>query len=150
MIVPLPCPPLLRALGRARLTFRWSAVRLVVMAGCVFAGTHFGLRGVAVGWTVGYCVVRTVLVGMTLRELELTPLDFVCPLVPALAGTLAVVTGVILVRNAPPLWDGAVQQVMCDVAVGVVVYVTTVGGLDRALRRAVGMIVHTLLAGSRA
>ncbi len=107
-------PQVLIAIGDARRNFRVALLLAAVMPVAFIVGARWGTTGVALAWVVAYPVVAIpMVVRYTLRRLGVAPADFVTALVPALAGTAAMVPVQLAVHQfAPSAWPEAVRLVL--------------------------------------
>jgi O-antigen/teichoic acid export membrane protein len=130
-IMPLPSTPLLTARGKAKMVVRVATVSAIAMTAMYLVGIRWGLVGVAAGWLVGFAVVRSFLLYLSLRELGLTVGRYLETLYSPILASLAMVAAVLSVRRFIPGAAGSLEHLLLTVAVGAVTYGAALLLLDR-------------------
>jgi O-antigen/teichoic acid export membrane protein len=130
-IMPLPSTPLLTARGKSKMVVRVATVSAITMTAVYLVGVRWGLVGVATGWLVGFTVVRSFLLYLSLRELGLTVGRYLETLYSPILASLAMVAAVLSVRRFIPGGAGSVEHLLLTVAVGAVTYGVALLLLDR-------------------
>lgn len=149
-VLPLPSVPVLTARGRAQTTLRFYMLSSVTMAVAIFIGAQFGLPGVATAWALSYCLLRTLLLSLSLRELELSFAHYLKNISAPLCASLIMVAAVLGARDVLPVLDTGLHRLIRDIAAGAIAYPAALLLLDRALGGEMRTIVQTIFAGSRA
>lgn len=91
------------SLGRARVQLVWAAIAAPVMVMTFVAGTHWGISGVAAGFSASWCALFILFAAMACRK---SPVSFVqlvsCLVTPFVACVIATVASMGVVRLAFP------------------------------------------------
>jgi O-antigen/teichoic acid export membrane protein len=149
-IMVLPASPLLTARGKAHMVIRVASLSAVLMCGAYLTGTRWGLVGVAIAWIVGYSIVRSVLLWLSLRELDISVSEYLEALYsPLLAATVMLAT-VLSVRPFIPGASGSVEHLLITVAVGAASYGLALLLIDRGFWRELRGIALEMRGGRSA
>jgi teichuronic acid exporter len=142
-VLPLPVSALLTARGRAQTLLRLAWLATVLSTAAFLAGSPFGLAGIAAAWIVAYPPFRIYLLWLGLRELRITPRQYVECIGPTLVAvaTMALALLIMQATFAPP--SGWVSLAL-SVVVGGLAYVPLIALMDKQLR----VDVKTLLTRS--
>ena len=128
-------PKVLTANGNARFVM-WDDLAALILLPCAFyAGSHWGITGIAWGWVAAYPFVAVPLYWRALRTTEFRLTDYIRALRPALDGTVAMVVAVELAKKLLAGRNGLVLLI-AEVAVGAIVYVGTVWLIHRERAKA--------------
>jgi O-antigen/teichoic acid export membrane protein len=87
-------PKVLTAVGNARFVMRAEVSGLVLMPAAFWIGSHWGIRGIALGWVFAYPIIAIAEYRKTLQTIEMTPGEYLKALRPALDGSAAMVLAV--------------------------------------------------------
>jgi teichuronic acid exporter len=124
-------PKVLTQMGNARYVMRVELVGLVLMPIAFWIGSHWGIRGIALGWVCAYPFIALAHYWKTLNAIEMSVGEYLAALRPALHGTVAMVLVVFALQwKLPPLhfkW----LHLMVEIAGGAVAYMGTVMLLHR-------------------
>jgi len=125
-------PKLLTAVGNARFVMRVETSALVLMGTAFYVGSHWGISGIAFGWVVAYPFVAFPLYWKTFKTIEMPVSDYIRALRPGLDGSIAMATGVGLVKwgmpSSLPMW----LRLATEIAAGAFVYAAVVFTVHRA------------------
>ncbi len=124
-------PKVLTAVGNARFVMRVEVTGLVVMPTAFWIGSHWGIRGIALGWVYAYPVIALAEYWKTLKTIEMGVGDYISALRPALDGSAAMALAVAAlqwtVRSSRSPW----LYLMVEIVGGAAVYIATVTLLHR-------------------
>ena len=149
-ILPLPSSPVLTARGKPNIVFWFQVISSIVMViGCVI-GVQFGLRGVALTWVVTFPTLRTCLLLLSLRELRLSPVEYVENIKGPLMATILMAVAVLSVRDFALIGMEPLIRLIIGVTVGAVVYGSMLMLLDRQLVPEFRNIASEMFSRSRA
>lgn len=149
-IMPLPSTPLLTARGKSKLLVRLAMFHATVVTLAYFVGSHWGLMGVAVAWFGSFTVVRTVLLWLSLREIEVPFRQYFAAIAPPVLAALGMTAVVLLVQPFVPGLPGSVERLALTVGAGAVAYGLLLLLLDRSFGRELKGILLELLPGGSA
>lgn len=146
-IMPLPSTPLLTARGKSQMVVRVASLSAVVMCAVYLVGTRWGLVGVATGWIVGFSIVRSFLLWLSLREIEISVSRYLETLYSPLLAATVMLASVLSVRPFIPGAAGSVEHLLITVAVGAVSYGLALLLIDREFWRELRGIALEMLPG---
>ncbi len=149
-IMPLPSTPLLTARGKSQMVVRVATLSAVLMSAVYLVGTRWGLVGVAIGWLVGFSVVRGFLLWLSLREIDIPVSRYLETLYSPLLASATMVVIVLSVRRFIPGSPGSVEHLLITVAVGAVSYGLALLLIDREFWRELRGIALEMLPGGSA
>jgi PST family polysaccharide transporter len=90
-----------------------------------FLAARWGTTGIATAWVILYPFLATPLFRRSFREIEMRPRDFLRALWPALSASILMTAAVLSFRHfAPPEWP-LIARLALEIAVGGIVYLTT-------------------------
>jgi teichuronic acid exporter len=123
-------PKLLTAVGNARFVMWVELSALVAMPISFYVGSHWGIRGVALGWLV-YPLATAPLYWKTLKTIEMRPWEYFRAVRPGLDGAVAMALAVGLLKWKLPMSQPLLLRLILEVATGAIVYVGAVLLLHR-------------------
>jgi teichuronic acid exporter len=95
---------------------------LVIMPIAFWIGSHWGLKGIALGWIYAYPIVALSLYWKAFKTLEMKVSDYLKALRPALDGTAAMIVAIVVfhrfVRSALRPWP----YLLSEIGIGAAVY----------------------------
>jgi len=121
-------------IGQARLDFRNNLVTAIVLPSAFFAGTFWGVDGLAASWLVAIPLVFALNFPRVARALSITVGDVACSAWRALAAGVAMYLAVIAARNALDETAEAIRLTVL-VGTGAIAYVGVLHMLDSAIWR---------------
>jgi teichuronic acid exporter len=87
-------PKVLNMVGQAGFAMRVELTGLVIMPTAFLIGSHWGLKGIALGWIYAYPLIGAALYWKTLKSVQMTVGDYLKALRPALDGTGAMILAI--------------------------------------------------------
>ena len=124
-------PKVLTAMGNARYVMRVELTGLVLMPIAFWIGSHWGIRGIAMGWICAYPLIALAHYWKTLQAIEMSVGEYLAALRPALHGTIAMVLVVFALQWKLPVNHFKWLHLLIEIAGGAVAYVGTVLLLHR-------------------
>lgn len=104
----------------------WNDLLGLALLPCAFyAGSRYGISGIAWGWVLAFPIVALPLYRRTLRALEFNAREYLQSLWPALEATAVMVIAVLSVRSASIAPSHAVLRIALQVSVGAGSYIAT-------------------------
>ena len=98
-----PLPAMLIATGHAKLNMRFNLLAAVALPAALYAGSTWGITGVALAWIVAYPVITIpTFFRQTLRILELRTGEYLRTLWPAASAAAGIAAAVLIVRPLVP------------------------------------------------
>jgi teichuronic acid exporter len=108
--------------GKTRFVM-WTQLWALAILPCAFyAGSHWGIAGIAWGWVAAYPLVAVPLYWKTCRTIHLRMAEYFRAVRPALDGTVAMAVGVELLRSLLPLSMPTVARLVAEVGAGAAIY----------------------------
>jgi len=124
-------PKVLTAVGNAGFVMRVELTGLALMPVAFWTGSHWGIRGIALGWIFAYPIIAGALYWKTLKTIDMRLGDYVNALRPALHGSAAMAIAVIALRWKLPSTHFKWLQLMVEIGGGAVAYVATLALFHR-------------------
>jgi teichuronic acid exporter len=124
-------PKVLTAMGNARYVMRVELAGLVLMPIAFWIGSHWGIRGIALGWICAYPLIALAHYWKTLESIEMSVGEYLAALRPALHGTIVMVLVVFAVQWKLPPTHFKWLHLALEIGAGAVAYVATVVLLHR-------------------
>jgi len=122
----------LTALGQTRFVM-WDQVWALVVLPCAFyAGSHWGISGIAWGWVVAYPLVALPLYWEMLRKTGMGNREYFGALRPAVHGTGVMVISVLSLRWLLPASLPVLLRLILEIAAGALAYALAMILLHRA------------------
>lgn len=122
---------LLNAVGEARFVMRVEVVGLVIMPIAFWIGSHWGIKGIALGWVFAYPVVALSHFWKTMKTIQMSVGEYLSAVRPALHGSLAMALVIGLLRWKLPASQPHWLHLIIEIATGAAVYMATVTLLHR-------------------
>jgi teichuronic acid exporter len=121
----------LNTVGKTRFVMRVELTGLVLMPLAFWIGSHWGIKGIALGWVVGYPIIALAHYWKTLKTIEMRLSELIGALRPALEGTAIMAFAVIALQwklsSARSHW----LRLILEITAGVAVYMVAVTVLHR-------------------
>ncbi|MDH3591558.1 MAG: lipopolysaccharide biosynthesis protein [Planctomycetota bacterium] len=92
--------PLLSSIGKPGVAVKTMFVALVIMAPTFYFASRYGMRGLALGWLLGYPVVFTIIVAISCRAAKLSVARYFRAWIPAVLCTCCMAAAVLVVHVA--------------------------------------------------
>ena len=132
-ILPLPSFPLLTARGKVEYVFRYTIAFVLVMAAVTWAGSQFGLQGVAISWLVAFPLLRCIPLGASLTETGIPVRQYLATIVDPLKAVLVMIVTVLIVVHVLMPHSVPWHRLLVAAATGAVTYIAAVVLMDRSL-----------------
>lgn len=131
-------PKLLTAIGHAGYVLRVEVTGLLVMPFAFWFGSHWGIKGIALGWVFAYPVVALLLYWKTLKTIEMDLSDYIRALRPALDGCIVMSLAVLALQRFGPISHSRWLNLILEIAAGAIAYVAAIMLMHR------GRVMHFL------
>ncbi|HTS35596.1 MAG TPA: lipopolysaccharide biosynthesis protein [Candidatus Solibacter sp.] len=125
-------PKLLTAIGHAGYVLRVEVVGLVLMPFAFWFGSHWGIKGIALGWVFAYPVVALLHYWKTLKSIEMDFRDYFRALRPSLDGCIVMTLAVLGLQRLGPMSHSRWLNLILEIMAGAVAYLATIMLLHRA------------------
>jgi O-antigen/teichoic acid export membrane protein len=133
MCISCTLPPLLNALGRADVTFRYSlACACLFPVGFYLAGSRFGVIGVCLVWTTLYPMIVGALYALTREITGVRLIELFGSLRPAILASALMAVLVLAVQHFVPIDNQPLRLVTC-VTAGVLSYAALIRALGKEI-----------------
>lgn len=143
-VLPLPSSPLLTARGRADVNFRYSCLYALVMVGAIYAGALYGLRGIAIAWFASTAILRTYLLMLSLREIEIPIKKYMDTILPFAMSSIIMSLFVILVQR---IRATSLINLVGSVSAGVIVYSVSILFMDKKTSKEIISLCKDFILG---
>ena len=124
-------PKVLTAMGNARYVMRVELTGLFLMPIAFWIGSHWGIRGIALGWIFAYPLIAMAHYWKTLKSIEMSAGEYLRALRPALHGTVAMILVVLALEWKLPPTHFKWLHLIAVIAGGGLAYMGTVLLLHR-------------------
>jgi len=118
-------PKVLTAVGNPRFVMWNDLAAIGIMGPAFYAGSHWGITGIAAAWVVAYPLVAAPLYRKTLATIKMTFGEYVRCLRPAMEGTIVMALAVACVNYALPHGELPVVRLGLEIVTGVASYTGT-------------------------
>lgn len=136
-------PKVLTAVGNPRYVM-WNDLRAIAIMGPAFyAGSRWGISGVAWAWVVAYPFVLLPLYRKTFATIEMNAAEYVRCLRPALEGTFVMVAAVAGLKYALPHSQLPIVRLILEIATGMLFYAATLWVRHRERMLSLGRMART-------
>ena len=132
-ILPLPSSPVLTARGKPRIVFWFQALFAVIMGVGYLLGAQFGLGGIGLAWFLTFPTLRAFLLLLSLKELNLSPLDYFKNIQEPILATGLMTFAVFCARDFGLMGADSIVRLISMVIIGAGVYAVSLMVLDRRL-----------------
>jgi teichuronic acid exporter len=139
----------LTAVGKSRFRM-WDQLWALGLMPCAFyAGSHWGITGIAWGWVVAYPLVAVPLYWKTFKTIEMRRIEYWRAVRPALEGSVVMVLAVAALKRLMPGGEPLLLRLVLEIATGAVTYVAAVLLLHRQRVMAYWDMVKLLRRGRK-
>jgi teichuronic acid exporter len=121
----------LTAAGNPRFVMWTHLAGLIILPCAFYAGSHWGITGIAWGWVLAYPLIAVPTYWKTFRQTEMKWSEYFGSLRPALDGTLVMILAVEILRHVLTEPQPVFLRLALEVAAGGITYVATVLVLHR-------------------
>jgi len=119
-------PKILTAAGNPRYVMWNDLAALVILPIAFYAGSHWGVIGIAWGWVAAYPVVIIPLYRKVFRTISMKTGEYFRAVRPALDGSLAMAAVVLGLKRVLPASQALLPRVFLEVAAGALTYTAIV------------------------
>jgi PST family polysaccharide transporter len=128
----------------------WAQLGGLVVLPCAFyAGSHWGIAGIAWGWVAAYPLVALPLYWKTFQMIDMKFAEYFRSLRPALDSTLVMILAVEILRRILPSSQPLLLRLILEITAGAAVYISTVLLLHRERGLAFLNMAKSFVAGRR-
>jgi PST family polysaccharide transporter len=137
-------PHVLNVTGESRFSMVNGVIGVVVLPAGFFVGSQWGLIGIAAAWLLLYPLVVFPLYWVVFRKIDMTAVQYLRAVGPALICAIAMATAVTLVRLSLGPASQLPLRFLLEVAVGGAVYVSFLAILYRSRTIAILQFLRVL------
>jgi O-antigen/teichoic acid export membrane protein len=123
--------PALMGLGYANVHFRNVLLASLIMPVVIWAGSHWGITGVCLGWIIGFPLVFVVNMLRVLKALEIRPIIVAKVIANAIGGSSIMYCAVAITKHILDQWALSIPGLITMVIVGAGVYACMLLVFDR-------------------
>ena len=124
-------PKVLTAVGNARFVMWCDVFAVILMPTAFYAGTHWGIAGVAWGWVIAYPFVAFLLYRKTFTTIGMKTGEYLRALRPALDSTLIMAGVVLFLKWVGPQTFPVALRLVVEISAGVISYCAALFSIHR-------------------